>query len=75
MNTPFPGFPEGGDRIVYVRTVSVADLPDDIREQVGEVDMVYSVHAPNGQRLALVADRNLAFDLARSHDYAPVSVH
>lgn len=75
MNTPFDRFPEGGERIVYVRTVPVADLPDEIREQMGEVDAVYSVHAPNGQRLALVADRNLAFHLARSHDFAPVSVH
>jgi hypothetical protein len=75
MNTPFQGFPEGGERIVYVRTVPVADLPDEIREQVGEVETVYSVHAPNGQRLALVADRKLAFHLARSHDFAPVSVH
>jgi len=75
MNTPFDRFPETGARIVYVRPVAVADLPDEIREQIGEAATVYSVHAPDGQRLALVADRNLAFHLARSHDFAPVSVH
>ncbi len=75
MNTPFPGFPEGADRIVYVRPVPVADLPEELRAQIGEAETVYSVHAPNGQRLALVADRRLAFHLARAHDFAPVSVH
>lgn len=75
MNTPFSGFPEGGERIVYVRPVAVADLPDEVRQQMGAAETVYSVHAPNGQRLALVADRNLAFHLARAHDLAAVSVH
>ena len=28
-----------------------------------------------GQQLALVGDRKLAFHLAREHDYAPVMVH
>ncbi|MCB6179214.1 DUF1150 domain-containing protein [Rhodobacter sp. Har01] len=76
MNTPFRGLPEGGARIVYVRPVAVADLPDELRAQIeGGVEMIYSVHAPDGQRLALVSDRNMAFHLARAHDFAPVSVH
>ncbi len=75
MNTSFDGFPQGGPRIVYVRPVAVADLPDDVREQVGGAEVIYSVHAPDGQRLALVADRNLAFHLAKAHDFAPQSVH
>ena len=79
MNTPFDAMPKGGDRIVYVRPILVEDLPDavqnDLRVQMGEAQVVYSVHAPNGQRLALVADRTLAFHLARAHDFAPVSVH
>ena len=75
MNTPFDALPKGGDRIVYVRPVAVADLPDEVRAQIEGTDVVYSVHAPDGQRLALVADRALAFHLARAHDFAPVSVH
>lgn len=75
MKVRFEGFPEGGVRIVYVRPVPVAELPDELREQLGEAEFIYSVNAPDGQRLALVADRNLAFHLARSHDFAPVSVH
>ena len=75
MNTPFNGLPQGKDRIVYVRPVSVGDLPEEVREAVGSLETVYSVHGADGQQLALVADRKLAFHLAREHDFTPVSVH
>jgi hypothetical protein len=75
MNTPFNGLPQGKDRIVYVRQIAVADLPDEVREQVGELEVIYSVHGADGQQLALVADRSMAFHLAREHDFAPMSVH
>ncbi|MBA3909651.1 MAG: DUF1150 domain-containing protein [Rhodobacter sp.] len=75
MNTPFKGLPQAGDRIVYIRPVAVEDLPDEVRAQMGELDVIYSVHGVNGEQLALVADRKLAFLLAREHDYTPVSVH
>jgi hypothetical protein len=75
MNTPFDALPKGGSRIVYVRPVATEDLPEDIREQIGSAKVVYSVNAADGQRLALVADRRLAFHLARAHDFAPVNVH
>jgi hypothetical protein len=75
MNQRFDGIPEGGPRIVYVRPVSVADLPVEIRQQVGGAEKVYSVHSEDGERLALVRDRKLAFALARQNDMAPVSAH
>jgi hypothetical protein len=75
MNTPFRGLPQGADRIVYVREVQVEDLPDAVREQMVGLDVVWSVHGGDGRQLALVADRTLAFHLAREHDYTPVSVH
>lgn len=75
MYTPFNGLPQGADRIVYVREVAVDDLPDEVREQVGDVDVIWSVHGADGQQLALVADKKLAFHLAREHDFTPVSVH
>ncbi|MFM7333271.1 MAG: DUF1150 family protein [Tabrizicola sp.] len=75
MNTPFNGLPQGADRIVYVREIAVADLPDELREQIGEAEMIWSVHGADGRQLALVADRKLAFHLAREHDFTPVSVH
>jgi hypothetical protein len=36
---------------------------------------LYAVHDEAGEQLALVADRKMAFVLARQHDYAPVAVH
>ncbi len=64
-----------GDRIVYVKTIAVSDLPRDVRDQAEGLDQLYAVHDSKGQQLALVGDRKLAFTLARQHDYAPVMVH
>jgi hypothetical protein len=75
MNERYEFGPATGERIVYVRSVEVADLPEDVREQVGDIDTIYAVHAEDGERLALVRDRKLAFILARQNDLAPVSVH
>ena len=75
MDVKYEGLPEPEGQIVYVRTVLVADLPKDLQEQVEGVETVYAVHRPDGERLALVKDRDLAFLLARQNDLAPVSVH
>ncbi len=64
-----------GQRVVYVRPVAVADLPEDIRREAGGIDTLYAVHDTDGERLALVRDRDLAFVLARQNDLAPVHVH
>lgn len=69
----FSASPEA--RIVYVRSVVVADLPAAVREQAGDAETLYAVHNADGERLALVADRNMAFVLARQNDFAPVTVH
>lgn len=63
------------DRTVYVKPVAVTDLPKEVRDQAEGLDQLYSVHDAEGQQLALVGDRKLAFALARQHDYAPVMVH
>ena len=63
------------DRTVYVKTVMVGDLPREVRDQAQGLDQIYAVHDAEGQQLALVGDRKLAFALAREHDYAPVLVH
>lgn len=78
MQTPYdmsPDMAADASRIVYVKTVDVADLPDEIRAEAGDHDQLYAVHDEEGTQLALVADRRLAFVLARQHDYAPVAVH
>lgn len=62
-------------RTVYVRSVKAADLPEDVQAQVGKRDTLYAVHRADGERLALVRDRRMAFALARQNDFAPVTVH
>lgn len=63
------------DRTVYVKSILVGDLPREVRAQAEGLDQLYAVHDAQGQQLALVGDRKLAFSLARQHDYAPVMVH
>jgi hypothetical protein len=65
----------GGEPIVYVRPVSYDDLPEEVQAQMEQGTSLYAVHAENGERLALVSDRTLAFVLARQNDLAPVNVH
>lgn len=74
MHTPFD-VQDQNRRIVYVKTVEVSDLPDDVRAEAGDHDQVYAVHDVEGNQLALVADRKLAFVLARQYDMTPVAVH
>lgn len=61
--------------IVYIRPVAVADLPDDVREQADGLETLYAIGNEDGQQLALVKDRDLAFVVARQNDMTPVSVH
>lgn len=75
MNTPFDFSKLDMDRLVYVRPVDVSDLPEDMRDQADGRDHVYAVHSADGERLALVRDRSMAFILARQNDFAPVNVH
>ncbi|ANB33840.1 DUF1150 family protein [Rhodovulum sulfidophilum] len=75
MNVKYDPLPDTGERIVYVRPVKVAELPEELRRQAPDLDELYAVHDSNGDRLALVRDRKLAFLLARQNDMAPVNVH
>ena len=61
--------------IAYVRPVQVADLPDDIRAELPDVTRMYAIHHEEGDQLALVSDRTMAFVMARQNDLDPVSVH
>ncbi|MBY5986419.1 MULTISPECIES: DUF1150 family protein [Roseovarius] len=75
MDTQYDFDHETERPIVYVRQVNADDLPEDVREQVGELETLYAVHNEEGERLALVADRKMAFVLARQNDLDPVTVH
>jgi hypothetical protein len=61
--------------IVYVRPVSLADLPAEIRANLPPAPHFYAVHDEDGARMAIVTDRALAFVMARQNEYEPVSVH
>ncbi|SMH35486.1 DUF1150 family protein [Maritimibacter sp. HL-12] len=75
MDVKYKALPESEDRIVYVREVAVEDLPEEVRREVGGLKKLYAVHSAEGERLALVRDREMAFVLARQNDFAPVTVH
>jgi hypothetical protein len=75
METKFNGLPEGGPKIVYIRAVAVDGLPAEVQAQLDGMTTIYALHDQNGDRLALVKDRELAFALARQNDMAPVNVH
>ncbi|MDD7971762.1 DUF1150 family protein [Roseinatronobacter alkalisoli] len=61
--------------IVYVRPIKASDLPDEIRAQLPDVAQVYAIHHEEGEQMAVVTDRTMAFVMARQNDYDPVSVH
>ncbi|MBL8563854.1 MAG: DUF1150 family protein [Gemmobacter sp.] len=75
METKVNFLPEAEGRIVYVRPVAVAELPAEIQAQAEGLDRLYALHRPDGERLALVRDRDMAFALARQNDLAPVNAH
>ena len=75
MNSPIDFDARNGTPIVYIRPVAVADLPDEVQREAEGIDRLYAVHDADGERLALVRDRKLAFVLARQNNMAPVNVH
>lgn len=72
----------GGRKLVYIRAVIARDVMEDLQDEDGDMnfdvreeDVLYSVHSAEGERIALVGDRDLAFAAARQYEMNPVSVH
>lgn len=71
----------GAPDLVYVREVRAREVlgAETVTEVRGlEIDpdqMLYAVHAADGERLAVLIDRDSAFAAAMAHELAPVSVH
>jgi hypothetical protein len=72
----------GGRKLVYIRAIPARDVLDDLSEEFADFDFdikddatLYSVHSADGERIALVGDRDLAFAAARQYEMNPVSVH
>lgn len=66
-----------GSSTVYVRKVAVGELPKAVQKEArdGGLEELYALHRSDGEQVALVGDRSLAFTLARQNDLNPVSVH
>jgi hypothetical protein len=69
----------GAPDLVYVREVKASDL---LEEAVEMKDItfdpnqsLYAVHSADGERLAVMLDRETAFAAAVAHELEPVSVH
>jgi hypothetical protein len=71
----------GAPNVVYVRPVRAAEIlastPTGRIEGIElEPDQVlYAVHRADGERLAVLGDRDSAMAAAVAHELAPVSVH
>jgi len=61
--------------LVYIKEVLVDDLPLAARESLEDDASMFAVHDAEGVRLALVADRKLAFHLAHENELVPQAVH
>ena len=71
----------GGPDLVYVRPVSAAEILAEPEVRITEgvtIDphqVLYAVHRADGERLAVMTDRETAVAAALAHELAPVSVH
>jgi hypothetical protein len=71
----------GAPNLVYVRPVSgaeiIATVPMAQSESFGLTpeQTLYAVHRADGERLAVLTDRDSAVAAALAHELAPVSVH
>lgn len=71
----------GAPNLVYVRPVSAAEILASVpSEQVQGFALtpdqtLYAVHRADGERLAVLTDRDSAVAAALAHELAPVSVH
>lgn len=71
----------GAPDLVYVREITASDVLDDVltpEARALDIDpdqILYAVHSADGERLAVMMDRETAFAAAVAHELAPVSVH
>ncbi|MBS1301281.1 DUF1150 family protein [Loktanella sp. SALINAS62] len=67
-------FADLGQNIVYLKPVSIDDLPDEVREQAGGLETLFAVHNTKGEQVALVASEGIATHLAAEHDMQLVTL-
>ncbi len=71
----------GGPDLVYVRPIKARDILGATAVEAVEgipldpEQTLYAVHRADGERLAVMTDREAAMATALAHELAPVSVH
>ena len=71
----------GAPGLVYVREISAADVLADTPAveahglKINPDQILFAVHGADGERLAVMLDRETAFAAAVAHELVPVSVH
>lgn len=71
----------GGPDLVYVRPIKAAEILASAPEgkiegfELDPEQTLYAVHRANGERLAVMTDKDTAVAAALAHELAPVSVH
>ena len=64
-----------GQQFIYLKPVSAAELPEELRQEAGDIEIVFSVHNTEGEQVALVADKRVADALARQNELEVVALH
>lgn len=70
---PAHRFPDDS-KVVLVSQVRVDDLPEEMRRKAGDAQTLFGLHAPTGEVLALLPDRETAIVVARRNDLQPVTL-
>lgn len=67
----------GAPGVVYIREVSAADLRGVVEgvDEFPDDQTLYSVHAADGTRMAIMNDLEKAHSAAKRHEMQAVSVH
>jgi len=71
----------GAPNLVYVRPIKAAEIiasapPAQIESfELDPEQTLYAVHRADGERLAVLTDKDSAMAAALAHELAPVSVH
>lgn len=66
------------NRLVYIRPITAKELVANTNahlEGISEDQILYAVCGADGERMAVMSERDAAFAEALAHEYRPVSVH
>jgi hypothetical protein len=64
-----------GPNIVYLRRVAIAELPEEVQAEAGDLKTLFAVHNTKGEQVALVASPAVATHLAAANNMKVVALH